>query len=300
MKRRLSKMPVGMFGSESELVQTLIDAARAAGYQAHPELGSWDTVIACRETGDQIGVHGKLCPSVAVLAQALTDESGPGPDIHAVLVPVASRDFRAVAGHLGLHVFEGVSLDSLQLPIVFKHAKRWGHPIREWAPEFEINTPAGVPSPRRMTKWKVHAVRLSLLARSKGFVTTADMHELGQHPQWWVSKENGQILVPRLDETGKKRRGEYVLRDSTSQLVPHFRWPEITSALEEQERIARSKKTIPAQPKGPRLRQRRQPEAPAPRSTMLPPPPPPAADEDEEESEDDHQGRKGRLFVSGK
>jgi hypothetical protein len=293
-----------MFGSESELVQTLIDAARAAGYQVHPELGSWDTLIVCRETGDQIGVQAKLRPTVEVFSQALSDEHGPGPEIHAVLVPVAPREFLKVAFPCNVHVFQGVHLDRLDLAAVFSHAPRWGHPVREWAPEVEMRFPAGVPSPRRMTPWKLAAVKLCLLAREQGYVTREDMKRLKLNPHWWLSPKEGRVLEPRIDEHGNKRRGEYSLRDSSSPMVPDLRWPEIVDALQQGQALVEPLPQIDT-PKGPRLRKRRPPPAPEHRSTMLPPPPPLAAIDFQLKplaamAANTQEDQKGRLIASGK
>lgn len=268
MKMRRQKVPMGMFGSERELCQALIDAARAAGYQAHPECGSWDTLLVCRETGVQIGVHAKLRPSIEVVSQALgRSVSEPGPQVHAVLVPFASPAFLRVARTCDLHVFQGVHIDRLDLPAVLTSAPPWNHPSKEWAPEVEMRFPAGVPSPRRSSRWKMNAVKLCLLAREQGFVTRADMIAFRLHPHWWVSKKFGQVLERRVVD-GERLRGQYVLRDPSSQLVPDLRWPEIVDALQAAAdlRVPKTPK-VPAMPAGPRLR-KRQPVAN--HSTILP------------------------------
>lgn len=253
--KRASKVPPGMYGSESELCQTLIDAARAGGYQAHPECGAWDAMIVDRGTGAQIGVHSKLRPNVDVLSQALGDERLPGPEIHAVLVPAANANFLEVAKGLRIYVLQGVFLDWLDLPEVFRYAVRWMHPNRHWVPEVEMRFPAGVPAPRKMTPWKVAAVKLCLLAREKGFVTREDMRKLELDPRWWLAPKYGAVLAKRV-VNGERQRGEYVLRDPSSRLVPDFKFPEITGALQARDL------------KGPRLRVKQQPKT---RSTLLPP-----------------------------
>jgi hypothetical protein len=260
MKRR-PKCPPGMYGSEAELCQTLIDSARSAGYQAHPECGEWDSIIVDRGTGAQIGVHSKLRPNVSVLSQALADERLPGPEIHAVLVPAATQSFLEVAKALRVYVIQGVFLDWLDLPEIYRYAVRWMHPNRHWVPEVEMRFPAGVPAPRKMTPWKVSAVKLSLLAREKGFVTSLDMRKLELDPRWWLSPRYGAILTRRLID-GVRQRGEYVLRDPSSRLVPDLKFPEITTALQVREI------------KQPRMRVKQKPEStPAKtRSTLLPPP----------------------------
>jgi hypothetical protein len=245
-----------MYGSESELCQTLIDAARAGGYQAHPECGAWDAMIVDRGTGAQIGVHSKLRPNVDVLSQALADERLPGPEIHAVLVPAASSAFLEVAKGLRIYVLQGVFLDWLDLPEVFRYAVRWMHPNRHWVPEVEMRFPAGVPAPRKMTPWKVAAVKLCLMAREKGFVTRDDMRKLELDPRWWLAPKYGAVLTKRV-VNGEKQRGEYVLRDPSSRLVPDFKFPEITGALQARDL------------KGPRLRVKQPPQKT--RSTLLPP-----------------------------
>lgn len=255
-----TKLPSGMFGSETELCAQLIDVARAAGYQAHPEVGNWDVLLVCRETGDQVGVQAKLRPSVDVLAQALTDERHPGPEVHAVLVPTASRAFLSVARTSRVHVFQGVHLGSLDMPTVLARAQRWQHRVREWAPEVEIRFPAGVPSPKRVTPWKMSAVKLCLLARSRGYVTRKDLTELKLDPTWWFNPKFGPVLTPRLVEReggSEVRRGEYVLHDSSSPMVPDLRWPEVVDALQRRERETAPR--VGEQPirKGPRERRRR-------------------------------------------
>lgn len=269
MKTR--KLPVGMFGSEQELCDAFAIAARAAGYQVHPECGPWDLLIVCRRTGDQLGLQAKLRLSVEVFSQTLTTELAAGPEIHAVLVPVATQEFFLVAQYLNVHVFQGITLDRLNLPLVFECAKRWKHPVREWAPEVEIITPAGVPSPKKVTRWKLAAVQLCLRAREKGFVTREDMLALKLGPSYFLSKKQGNIFERRMVD-GQRRRGEYVLRDPSSPLVPDLRWPEVVEALMKQAAMQAPAKT-------PRLRTRQRVVVQQPRSSTIIPPPPSSSDD---------------------
>lgn len=231
-----------MFGTEAELCEPLVKLARDSGYEVHAEVSNWDLLIVCRQTGMQCGVQAKLRPSVDVLAQALGHEKSPGPDLHAVLVPFSSPAFAAVADHLRVHVFRGVYLEHVSLPRIFESAFRWTHKRREWIPEVEVITPAGVPSPRSITRWKLAAVKLCMLARERGYVTPADMRELKLSRHWWFSAQFGPMLVSGGE------RGKYVLRDPLNENVPDLRWPEITRALCEKKTPVR---------KGPRLRCRR-------------------------------------------
>lgn len=271
MKQRL-KVPAGMFGSEFELCRALITSARVAGYQAHPDCGEWDALVVCRETGDQIGVHSAMRPNVEVLNSCLIDEHGSGPEVHAVIVPIATDAFMHVANRLKVHVLQGVYLDQLELADVFKLAQRWHHPVREWAPEVEMCLPTDGPSPRR-TPWKTSAVKLCLLARKKGFVTREDVKEHKLDLQWWLDQKNGRLLEPHIGDDGQLHRGEFRLRDSSSPMVPDLRWPEIAESLEQEAlKAAAAVDEAAAQSKlkGPRLRTKR--AAQAPRPTMIPPP----------------------------
>lgn len=279
---RRTKVPAGMFGNEAELCESLVICARAAGYRVHAECGPWDLLIVCRETGDQLGVQGKLRPSVSVLSQAVTSLKGSGPELHAVLVPHATREFRKVAALLNIHVFSGVSIEPEQIRYAFDNAPRWDHKFREWTPDVEIVTPAGTPSPRKITPWKIGAVKLCLRAREHGFVTRADLRELELDVRWWLHRRFGRVLERRVVD-GVAQRGEYVLRDPSSPLVPDLRWPEIVDAL----KLAQS-----AVLKGPRLRTRRAPDPPR-RSTLLPPAPSCQADNDVELFDED------RIVASG-
>jgi hypothetical protein len=151
---RRSRAPVGLFSTERELCQVFMDSARAAGYRVHPELPTgWDMLVECPRTRDQIGVHAKLHPTIDVIYQALSDERSEGPEIHAVLVPGRTTALTGVAERCGIHVFEGVEVGGLDLDSVFAKAPRWRHPVRAWVPDVEVRMPAGMPSPRRLSKF---------------------------------------------------------------------------------------------------------------------------------------------------
>lgn len=237
MRRRLP--PRGMFASEQELCQVLLDFARARGYIAHSEVSGWDILLVNRETGEQIGVEAKLRPSVDVLCQALVKEDNSGPDVHAVLVPAATDAFNYVAGCCRVVVFEGARLNAIDprvQQVVRNHfqwlidsAPRWKHSERAWAPDVEVLVPAGTPAPKRTTKWKLAAVELCLRARAKGHVTSADLKELRLNRHWWFAPAFGPVL--RVAS-----RGTYVLHDPSSPKVPDVRWPEIATAIIEQQR----------------------------------------------------------------
>jgi hypothetical protein len=245
MRRR--RLPRGMFGSEAELCHQFVSLARQAGCQVHCEVDAWDIVLVS-SAGVQIGIQAKLRASIDVLSQALRDERQPGPEVHAVLVPVASYTFLDVAQAARVFVFQGVLVDErFDFMRVFETAPRWKHKKPTWVPEVQVITPAGVPAPKSVTPWKMGAVKLCLLARSRGYVTRADLKAFKLHETWWFDRKFGPMLSPR-EHNGVRVRGEYVLFNPENPKSPDLRWPEIVDALA----LARQRRD------GPRFRIKRQ------------------------------------------
>lgn len=222
--RRRRMPPRGLFGSEAELCDVMSRVAREAGFAVHPECSGWDLLIVHRATGEQIGVQAKLRPNVGVLAQCLVGRGQPGPGIHAVLVPGLPDAFVTIAEHLNIEAFAAEGLQAVHLELVLKQKYRWQHSALAWAPDVEIVTPAGVPSPRSITKWKLSAVKFCLLLRRRGYVTPADMRTHGLHRAFWFLPRS-----PLLRSNGE--RGQYVFADPDSPSNPDMRWPEITQAI---------------------------------------------------------------------
>lgn len=239
------RSPRGQFGSEAELCDALITLARENGFAVHAECDEWDLLLV-HSSGVQIGVEAKMRPNVDVLAQALVGEWRSGPGIHAVLVPGATTAFSAVAARLHILVFRGTHLDSSDLEHALRTAYRWKHTAPAWVPDVEVICPAGTPSPRRTTPWKLSAVRLCLRLRERGYVTPSDMRELKLNYTWWFQR--GHALLKRM------QRGQYVFVDPNNQKLPDLRWPEIVDAIRvEEKRVA----ALTAPPRtGPKIRRR--------------------------------------------
>lgn len=224
-----------MFGSEAELCHAFVTLARQTGFQVHCEVDSWD-ILLVSPVGLQIGIQAKMRASLDVLAQSLTDERHRGPDVHAVLVPVASYSFISVAQAARVFVFQGVLIDErFDFARIFVNAPRWKHSKPAWVPEVQVITPAGVPGPKSVTPWKMGAVKLCLLARSRGYVTRADLKQFKLHESWWFDRKFGPMLAPR-EQNGARVRGEYVLFNPDNPKSPDLRWPEIVDALARQSR----------------------------------------------------------------
>lgn len=246
------------YKAERDLCALLSERALEQGWRVFPETGDHDLLLVAGEDvktmnarpGDQIGVQAKLHANIEVLAQAMPDPwSETGPHFHAVLVPVAVREFTSVAGRCGILVMEatkriydhgvrkwvrtrGIDHELRYLPPSMRHY----YDEMTWHPEIEILVPAGVKSPRRVTPWKIDAVRLCLEAEKKGFLTTADFGHARVSMTVW--RQKGWI-----EPTGEKigRSKKYRLVDSAN--PPHLRWPEIAERLraddDEDEKLSR-------------------------------------------------------------
>lgn len=220
--------------------------ARDMGWKVFPETSGHDLLLVATadvqtknaRPGDQIGVQAKLTGNVEVLAQAMPDTWGEkGPHWHAVLVPVAVKEFEQVARRLGLVTIEatkrvwkdhrwrrerGIDHELTYLPPAMRHY----YTEMAWHPEVEILVPAGVKSPRIITPWKVKAVRLCLEALDRGFLTTADFRQAGVSMTVWKQKE---WIEPSGERIGRSMKYRLVLENDP----PHLKWPEIAERLKE-------------------------------------------------------------------
>jgi len=195
---RVRRKPVAMPEREAELCERFAAAAREQGWDVFPEVAGWDLVLVFRgaprerrhyeprcdaRPGDQLALEAKMRASVDALAQAHQRSRWQGPDFRGVLVPEASRDFRYLAGELRLHTFDlsfcgpwkrkrAPTQDRRLLSV--SEAMRWDRDRRLWLPPIPLQGPGGQPSPRRLTRWRIAALRLCVLLRSRGWLTSED------------------------------------------------------------------------------------------------------------------------------
>lgn len=227
MKRKKPRFK-NPYDLESELCDTLAAYARSHGWLVYPETSGWDLLLV---KDIQIGIQAKLKDNVDVLSQALPA----GPNVRAVLVPRASKEFRKVANALGIFIIEGLvkKKDSLG-------RKYWTREIKNsldsytkkhltyprnacWVPDVVVNVPAGVKSPRLVTEWKMKAVKLCLKLNECGYVTSKDFKNAGLSMIIWKMKW--------LTDSGKKdgKLIKYVKRLKVK--LPDELYPEIVEAL---------------------------------------------------------------------
>lgn len=181
-------------------------------WTAYSETGGFD-ILLVHDCGAQIGIEAKLRLNAKVLRQALDGVDSwyesVGPDYRAVLVPHGNDDMAYVAGRLGLTVLmvsissEGVEngcvnyepgkkfsagrlmsrpelpkfSDLPDLKNIWLHQENWhdfSPPKRICLPEFVPDVPAGEPAPRQLSKWKIQALRLTILMDRRGALCPAD------------------------------------------------------------------------------------------------------------------------------
>jgi len=184
--------------SEEELCSWFGELATKDGWTVYPETAGWDLLLVKDHV--QIGVEAKLRANVDVLAQALRPGiENDGPRFHAVLVPKAGRAFLEVARTLRVVTFDRRALESDAHLYWYRqdgHALirppfewfAWNHPDPAELPPIVPDVPAGVPSPRTLTKWKIGAIRICLRIRARGWVAKRDFTELGVSPSHWYRK----------------------------------------------------------------------------------------------------------------
>ena len=193
--------------SEAAMLTAFTEIARGMGFRVVPEACGHDLILVAGaelkppgryqhfpdavEPGDVIAVEGKLRGSVEVLRQALPPHRRTwtnaadvaAADFYAVVIPDYDSDFLDVATGIDVSVWtmcpaSGSEEHWTRRPAELKrfevrHGSRVvGHPRLD-VPTLDVEMPAGVPAPRKLTPWKIAAVRLCLLGAQRD-LTAAD------------------------------------------------------------------------------------------------------------------------------
>lgn len=196
-------MKPGDYKTEAELCLAFAAVATAAGWTVYNETAGWDQLLV-HSSGEQIGVQAKLRPNLKVLYQALRLR-GTGPDWRCVLVGQNDAAFLNLCHELKLLcAFPSYRGDqSICFPDL-QHCsdRRWIVAGRHTLPTYMPDVPAGVPCPVRLTPWKIKAIRLCAVLRSRGHLTPADFkaHKVWRQ-RWFIGKTRWLQAV---------RRGIYV------------------------------------------------------------------------------------------
>lgn len=214
-----------LFDTEAKLCDDFMLRMRRNGWAIYAEWADWDFLMVRR--GVQIGVQAKLNANVKVLAQALDpDRSRPGPHVHGILVPDFDDAFRTVASRLHLAVFSPLTLD-IALDDDRHNWPVWRHPEPHALPDHGLvpELRAGHSAPVRMTPNKIRQVKMAMLLREQGYVTSRDFKRLGVSiNQWRIALLKSDGIVP-----GTKRLLRLVVRKGVE--LPDQTYPHIANQL---------------------------------------------------------------------
>lgn len=191
------------FATEAELCEAFAAWAKVRGYTVYPETAGWDMLLVDKD-GIQIGIQAKMDLNLKVIAQALSEgwyHESRGPDHRAVLVPFEREGIEPILARCGLGLFVPRSAiytaDEGIHGLKWKFDHDWGTvPLFDWnpsvrctLPDFVPDVPAGVPSPRTLSPWKVGALRVLAILEVQGFVTRNDVRDCKNDPRRWCASD---------------------------------------------------------------------------------------------------------------
>lgn len=234
------------WASEAEMCDSFMELASSFGWSVYPETSGHDIVLVatprCKNfaAGTQIGVQAKLQANVEVLAQALPRDprrpAAAAPHVHAILVPMATEEFRIVARRLDVKVlrstkrnWSGATTISPDMGLL-DPAQTWPLQLPTkplWVPEVEVRMAAGTAGPKLLTPWKMAAIKLCLHGLAQGYLTTKDFDTHQVSMSRWIQKK--WIKPGEFIKVGPKRLKMYHLVDANR--PPHLLYPEVTAAV---------------------------------------------------------------------
>ncbi len=230
--------------SEAQLCAEFRTWVEQDGWTVYPEVSDWDMVLtppALRGANafskvmpstyaeTQYGIHAKLVAGVDVIYQAIQK----GPKWRLVLVRRAGPEFIEICMRLNIGVV-----------VREQNRGRWGRKARWerpstgfavwmpnrgfepwgdlWLPPIAADLPAGCASPSPLTKWRVGALKLCKVARTQGFITSADFKAAKVNIQRWVQ-------MGWLEDTGEMagRLKKYRLGNTP----PDIGWEKVSEQL---------------------------------------------------------------------
>ncbi len=230
------------FPTEEALCNLFTQEMEQLGWTVYPETGGFDLLLVWEATGHQLGVEAKLALNAKVVDQIIPDdfhtgEPRPpqGPDFRAVIVPSLTDSSKGLAKALkvlGIQVFDvnnsGSGLSFMPAVRRYIGEDQWSTTKRDlpvywdtyWhdfnpqtrctVPPMKPNLRAGIPSPLKLSPWKVGALKVLADLQLDGFVTARSVRLHGIDPRRFCSTDGwlkalgdgkwGLGKVPRFDE----------------------------------------------------------------------------------------------------
>lgn len=209
----------------------VISALREHGWVVYPECFDYD-FVAVTADGTRYGVEAKLKGNLKVLDQASGHRSQKQVHFRVVLVPDCISEFLSVAWKLQLGALVcGTHIQARDVPWYLEHSCK-GIPRNPYEllplPTVLLETPAGVPCPRKLTKWKLAAVQFCLDHASSEEITRKDLVTAGLHPAIWTQRD---WLVPVGSKAGPNGRAIALYKLGAGAGRPDLWYPEIADAI---------------------------------------------------------------------
>lgn len=229
--------------TESHMCQHVMDTFRAAGWQAFAELHEFDLVLVSPD-GTRYGIEAKLKDNMKVLAQACGHLATKAAHHVVVMVPTAGDNFSTVCRRLKLGAFEvdAERRGGWYSPHYGTLAKLLERACERLTPRVGDLLPlpgfhlleqrAGTPAPRKITKWKIAAVRFCLDHAGSDVIERQMLPAAGLSPGLWV-KSKWVVPTAKGKGAGGKTVQFYKLGDVPSR--PDLRYPEIADAMRVQD-----------------------------------------------------------------
>ncbi len=196
------------FATEVDLCAAFL-AALPKGWTPYAETAGWDILLSRDADGFQIGIQAKLKLNAHVMTQCLEKYGAwsadrAGPDCRAVLVPEGQAGFEAIARYIGFAIIKVRAVSDIgsaweRKPSFWPGLPGQPNEDREWhewmpvkrhqLPEYVPDVAAGAPAPVQLTQWKVKAIKLMILAETRGYITRLDFKHLALDHRPFVSAE---------------------------------------------------------------------------------------------------------------
>lgn len=206
-----------VFSTETEMCAAFI-AALPTDWTAYNETAGWD-ILLVRDDGFQVGIEAKLRLNAHVIAQAIEKYGSyavehAGPDCRAVLVPDGEGGFGTICAYIGLTIIR-MRGRGFEPPLPGETRPHQAHREAAWhewcpakrhkLPEYVPDVPAGTPSPRTLSQWKIKALKLSITLENRGYLVRADFSHLQIDHRRFLTSGFGW-LIPDPEAKGRYRR----------------------------------------------------------------------------------------------
>lgn len=221
MVKKLKK--IAAFKTEADLCVAFLRSVDKRDWIVFNETAGWDILLVRKADGFQIGIEAKLKLNALVFAQVIDSDkqhNQRGPDCRAILAPQddVQSGINAFCAYIGITI---ISLRSGVDPEIRAYWQQaftprlpkigdeymdqswypWLPAKRHLLPEYIPDVGAGHPSPIRLSRWKIGAIKIAVLLEDRGYLTRTDFRSIGVDIRMWMPRDKGWIM-PSVDHPG--------------------------------------------------------------------------------------------------